>query len=248
LWFNAPTAERVSESVTDGGTFMDVTVRYIDAVGSAPSRVGISWGSVGDGDVRLVKGNTAISGRLMSQEPAGPGRLNATYRFAAPGGFWDHTDSGSWSLRTVAGAVFDEDGFGVAELNLRSYPLSFTTPNARVTAFAAARGGSSAVVTVEYTALNGGLMSWDSFGAGDLELRGSNGVTLLASQAARSWTLVNDRYVYTVSYTFAAPGGTWGPEDDGYYSTWVRPGQVVDAAGRAVPPVAIEANRHLVFV
>ncbi|MFZ4575307.1 MAG: FG-GAP repeat domain-containing protein, partial [Phycisphaerales bacterium] len=31
LWFNAPTAERVSESVTDGGTFMEVTVRYIDA-------------------------------------------------------------------------------------------------------------------------------------------------------------------------------------------------------------------------
>jgi hypothetical protein len=243
LWFNAPTAERVSESVTDGGTFMDVAVRYRDAAGSS---IGISWGSLGNGDVTLSRpGGPTLVGTMLTRTPVA-GQFLATYRFNAPSGFWDNTDNGTWTLSTVANQVFDEEGFGTASLTLRSYNLFFTTPGAALTSFVVANGGSSATVTVQYSAASGQTMSWDSLGAGDIELRGPNGFSTIGSLLSRAPTQANGRWTYTVQYTLSAPGGTWNSADNGSYSVWVRSGQVLDSGGRLVPAVAID-GRTLFF-
>jgi hypothetical protein len=89
-------------------------------------------------------------------------------------------------------------------------------------------------------------MSWDSLGAGDIELRGPNGFSTIGSLLSRAPTQANGRWTYTVQYTLSAPGGTWNSADNGSYSVWVRSGQVFDSGGRLVPAVAID-GRTLFF-
>jgi cyclophilin family peptidyl-prolyl cis-trans isomerase len=240
MWFNAPTAERVSESVTDGSTFMDVTVLYRDFASTGTA--GISWGSIGDGDVTLSKGIVVLSGSLLTRSIPATGQLLATYRFAAPGGYWDQSDNGTWTLATVSGAVWDNQGFVVAALNLRSYGLFFSTPSARVTNYVADPNSTAATITVQYQALGTGLMSWDSIGEGDIELRGPNGLVTIASLLSVTASQSNGIYTYTAVYSIAAPGGTWNSADNGQYAIWTRSNQVFDAAGRLVPSVELDSR------
>lgn len=240
MWFNAPTAERVSESVTDGGTFMDVTIRYRDYASTGTA--GISWGSIGNGDVTLSKGVVVLTGSLLTRSVPATGQLLATYRFAAPGGYWDQSDNGTWSLQTAANAVWDNQGFTVAALNLRSYGLFFTTPSARVTNYVADPNSTSATITVAYQALGTGLMSWDSIGSGDIELRGPNGLVTIASLVSVTATQTNGIYTYSAVYSIAAPGGTWNSADNGQYAIWTRTSQVFDASGRLVPSVELDSR------
>ncbi|MFZ4574907.1 MAG: FG-GAP repeat domain-containing protein, partial [Phycisphaerales bacterium] len=236
LWFNNPTAERVSEVVTDGGTFFDLTVRYTDFAGSP---AGISWGSIGDGDVELVGPSGYLeSGLLRSRNIPVPGQLVATYRFPARGGAWDHTDSGSYTARTRVNQVIDNQGYPVPVINLRTYGLYFVSPSVNVIATDVAAGRPDMLVAVTYRGIGSTLMSWASIGDGDdLELSGPAGFTAISSLVSRVYNASTN--TYTVTYRLGAPGGTWNSADNGAYVLRTRAGEVFDSMGRLVPAYAI---------
>ncbi|MFZ4574438.1 MAG: beta strand repeat-containing protein [Phycisphaerales bacterium] len=246
LWFNAPTAERNNESVADAGTSMDLTVRYTDAAGGS---IGISWDSITDGDVVLerevtVAGNrvvvASIPGARVSRAITGNGQLTATYRFAAPGGYWDNSDNGLWTAKVVAGQVYDNQGNEVAPITLRSYNLFFAAPTARAVSFAAANGASTVTVTMEYQALGAALMDTSTFTTGDIELRGPNNYSAQGTLTGTSLSVTGGRTLYSVSYSFPAPGGVWNQTNQNQYSVWTRASQLRDASSRLVPAVALD--------
>ncbi len=239
LWFNSPTVELVSESVTDGGPSFDVTVRYRDNAGSS---IGISWGSIGSGDVTLTQGTESITGSLVTRSVPAAGQLLATYRFAAPDNFWDQADNGGWALRVVASQVFDLQGFLVAPRTLRTYNLFFNTPTPEMTNFTAPNGSAAASITMKYSAAGTNTLSWAGLGDGDLELRGPSGFVGVASLVSRSATQVGGRWQYTVTYSIAAPGGTWNSADNGFYDLWIRPNEVFSSNGIPVPTRSVASG------
>jgi len=231
LYFNNPTAERVSEAVVDGGMFMDVAIRYTDAAGSP---LGISWGSIGNGDVEL-SGPSGFLGQgvLLSSTIPVPGQLIATYRFNARGGAWDHSDNGSYTLRTRLNQVFDNQGYVVPVMDLRTYGLFFNSPAVNPVATDVANGRADMLVAVTYRASGSTLMSWGSFTDGDdLSLSGPGGYSGISSLVSRLYNAANN--TYTVTYRFVGPGGTWNSADNGQYILRTRPSEVLDALGRPV--------------
>jgi len=243
LFFNNPTAARESEALIDGGTFMDITVRYTDAAG-APR--GISFASLDNNDLELVGPNGyAALGTLFAASVPAPFERLVTYRFTAPGGAWDLSDNGSYTVRTRFNQVNDEQGFAVPVMNLRTYPLFFNSPSATVAATDVANGRTDLLVAVTYRPAPNTFMDWDSMGDGDdLSLTGPNGYNALSSLVSRVYNSSNN--TYTVTYRFLAPGGTWNAADNGDYTLSVRPNEVFDALGRAVP-ASIIANYRLFF-
>jgi len=232
LFFNNPTAEEASVSVAERGEFMDVTVRYTDAAGSPQ---GISFGSVSTGDVELVgpSGFYEVGTLLSRGVPQANGELLATYRFSARNGTWDQSDNGDYTLNVRAGQVFDNQGFLVAPSNLRTYSLFFTSPSVALAATDVANGRSDLLVALTYQALGSTFMSWDSFADGDdLSLSGPIGYSATSSLVSRTYNASNN--TYTVTYRFAAPGGTWDSADNGAYTLRTRANEVFDALGRPV--------------
>ncbi|MFZ4575277.1 MAG: hypothetical protein ACOYN0_12815 [Phycisphaerales bacterium] len=234
LWFNNPAGAVDSVAVADGGFSFDAAVRYTDVAGSP---LGISWGSVGNGDVELVApGGTVIPSTLRSRLIPQTGQLLATYRFPARGGYWDWTDNGPYVLRLLSNQVWDNQGFPAPGQTLRTYNLYFNTPNALATGMSVANGGTSATATLTYRA-NNRMMDWSSIGDGDIELRGPDGYVGVGTLLSRTYSPSNN--TYTVLYRLPARGGTWDPTDNGSYELWMRGSQVWDSLGFPLPAMQL---------
>jgi len=232
LFFNDPTAEEASVSVAEGSEFIDVTVRYTDAAGSPQ---GISFDSVSTGDVELVgpSGFYELGTLVSVGVPQSNGALLATYRFTARNGAWDLSDNGTYTVNMRPGQVSDNQGFLVAPSELSTYNLFFTSPSLSLAATDVADGRPDLLVAVTYQALGSTLMSWDSFGDGDdLSLAGPNGYSAVSSLVSRTYNASSN--TYTVTYRFAAPGGTWDTADNGDYTLRTRADEAFDALGRPV--------------
>jgi hypothetical protein len=103
----APTAQLTAPPIlVPGGSSHEFTVEYRDNV--APDGA-----TIGNGDVHVTgPGGFDQLATLVSVSPApsvGSKRI-ATYRITAPGGAWDHTDNGSYSVAIRAGEVRDTSG------------------------------------------------------------------------------------------------------------------------------------------
>lgn len=236
LWFNSPTAAVIAEIAEDGATYFDAGVLYTDTAGSP---IGISWGSIGNGDVELSGPNGYLQqGVLRNRSIPQSGRLLATYRMTAANGYWDWTDNGSYTLRVRSTQVWDAQGYLVAPRTLRTYTLFFETPSAVVTNTTVVNGGTEMLVAVVYRA-NNRFMSWNSLGSGDVELAGPSGFLQSATLVSRSYAPGSNRY--TVVYSIPARNGTWDSSDNGAYSLRVRANEVFDSVGNRVPAVQLQA-------
>jgi hypothetical protein len=96
----------------NGGNSYDFSVTYSDDVA-------VDLSSLDDGDIRV----TSSSGfnqeaRLVAVDASSNGTpRTATYRITAPGGTWDSTDNGSYSIFLQSNQVSDTSGdFAVAGL------------------------------------------------------------------------------------------------------------------------------------
>lgn len=217
----------------DDGMFRAI-VRHVDVAG-AP--IGISWTSVGDGDVELTgPSGSPRRARVVRRTIVAPAELLAAYEFAPRGAYWNWTDNGEYTLSMRAGEVWDEQGHLVEPGLLAGTTLNIQTPAAAVVSVSARAGYSDMRVTMSYRA-NGRFMSWGSLGAGDLELRGPGGFISQATLLSRRYNSINNSY--TVVYSLPARGGAWDTSDNGAYSLWFREGQVWDALGYAVPGVQV---------
>ena len=231
LWFNNPGCSPISEAVAEGGAYIDVSVLYEDWAG-AP--LGMSWSSVGNGDVELLgPGGTVLASTLLTRTAPSPGRIRATYRVPARGGYWDWTDNGRYTLRMRPSEVWDQQGFPVAVQDVRALNLSFNTPSATVQSVSVTAGSPVISFVVMYRA-NGRFMDWTSIGSGDVEFRGP--FSYVGTGTLRSKTYVPSNNSYLVVYECPAPGGSWEASDNGSYFLWSRQSQVWDALGFAVPP------------
>jgi Ca2+-binding RTX toxin-like protein len=110
----APTA-----AIAPGASTQTFSVTYSDA-GL------IDAGSISTGDIR-VDGPNGFStiAQLVSvdQRQNGPSRT-ATYRFTAPGGFFDSSDNGAYSLNLQANQVRDINGNALANARLGTFSVN----------------------------------------------------------------------------------------------------------------------------
>lgn len=87
-----------------GGSFYKFTVRYTDASG-------IDTGSVLSSNIQVTGPNGFVSEvRLLSKTVVNSTTVDGFYRLAAPGGTWDSSDNGLYTINVVANQVLDWAG------------------------------------------------------------------------------------------------------------------------------------------
>lgn len=87
-----------------GGSFYKFTVRYTDASG-------IDTGSVLSSNIQVTGPNGFISEvRLLSRTVVNSTTVDGFYRLAAPGGTWDSSDNGLYTINVIANQVHDWAG------------------------------------------------------------------------------------------------------------------------------------------
>jgi hypothetical protein len=166
---------------------------------------------------------------------AGPGTARrVTYTLAAPGGSWDAADSGTYAVVLAADSVRGTTGEALAAGTLGTFVVDVADPPAAQLLAPAepAPGASGQSFEVVYT--DAVAVDPASIDAGDVVVLAPNGSTLAASSLlAVDATTPSAQIIAT--YGVPAPGGTWGPEDDGLYTVSLRPGAVRDTSGNASP-------------
>ena len=227
----APTATlNALAAVVEGGGTYDFTVTYKDD-GS------INRSTIGDGDVIVTDpSGQAMSATLVSADQAdNAGQIQATYRINAPGGIWDGTKNGTYTITMQANQVTDESGKVAAVGNLGAFAVALSVPDgaptAALSAPAAVVGGAASYeLTITYN--DDHAVSRATIGDGDVVVTGPDGkalkvVLVSADQAADGATIV-------ATYRASAPGGMWDATRNGTYTVTMGTGQVTDAAGNSV--------------
>lgn len=153
----------------------------------------------------------------------------------------------AWSLAgiTLAGSdtlqvrVADSAGNAGSAL-ARAYVLDTAAPTASVPGSTQllAPSGSSFTVTVSYADSGAGIDT-ATFGTGNIGVTGPLGASLSVTGFSASGS--------TVTYTVAAPGGSWDAGDAGAYTVAINAGSVRDAAGNAVAGNAAAGTVEVVF-
>jgi uncharacterized delta-60 repeat protein len=152
------------------------------------------------------------------------------------------TVGGTFPENTDSGYLF------VAHIQGGAHTVGQLAPRALADATAPPLLGSS---LSDFTVTYGAEETVDaaSLGSYDLRVLGPNGYSALAHLAN-----VEDRYAgrqRVATYTIDAPGGVWERGDNGPYTIYLRPNQVADNRGQAVPAgiigtftVGLRKGRH----
>lgn len=123
----APTGTLSATNVTTTASAYNFTVTYADASG-------ISVTSLGNGNIRCTGPNGYdAAAEFISIDVAGNGTpRTATYRITPPGGTWNATDNGTYTLTLLGGQVTDTLGNAISLSTLGTFtvtiPLSSTPP------------------------------------------------------------------------------------------------------------------------
>ena len=227
-----------SFSATDVGeleiglTSYDFTVTYTDE-----SAIDVSTIDVTDVMVTGPGGLLTITG---ANEPTGTdgSPRTATYTVTPPGGSWDASDNGIYTISIVDSEVGDDGGpqlFVAANASLTTFSVNAANPEPTVTKILAEDviftdvGESTYTFTLEYSDVAGVDVS--SIDAGDVTVTGPGGPLTVTAGSESSGT---DGSPKTATYTVTAPGGSWDVDDAGTYTVGVVSGQVVDVLGAFV--------------
>ena len=119
-----PTAQVAAGNITSGGgSTYSFTITYND-------NVAMNAASVDSSDIRVtgLNGYDQVA-TFVSMNTGGNGSpRTATYRISAPGGTWDSTDNGSYSLSMRPNQVTDTSGNSVLEGMLASFVVNIPSP------------------------------------------------------------------------------------------------------------------------
>ncbi len=225
----APTASATVANITNaGGTTHTFTVQYND-------NVAVNVSTVDSSDVRVTgpNGFNQIA-TFVSVDTATDGTpRTVTYQITAPGGAWDASDNGSYTLAVEPNQVQDTSGNSVVAGVIGGFSVAAdgTTPTAIASvANITAAGGATHTFTVQYS--DNLAMSVSTFGNGDVRVTGPNGFNQLATFV--SVDTATDGTPRTVTYQITVPGGTWDVNDNGNYTLAVELNQVQDTSGNSV--------------
>jgi hypothetical protein len=154
---------------------------------------------------------------------------DVTYAIAPPGGTWDATDNGTWPLVLSSGAVLSTSGEGVAGGTLGSFTVDVADAPVGTLQPPAAPAGGSASQTLAVVYTDAVAVDPATTDVNDVLVSAPDGSPVTVTGAAVDSAAPGTPRVAT--YTIAAPGGSWGPEDDGVYSVSLRAGEVSDTSG-----------------
>lgn len=223
----SPQATIATPAPTNGASTVTVAITYTD-------NVAVSAASIGTNDIQVTRsggGNLTVTGVTLSPN-ADATQIVASYTVAAPGGTWDSADDGSYTVTLLSSRVSDTSG-NPAPTASTPFTVNFSagvgpavaiTPPANITT----AGGTSASVTVVYTDANN--VSFASIDVNDISITGPAGAVTVTGVSANP---TSDGSPMTVTYTFAAPGGTWDADDNDTYTISVVSGQVLDTQGNS---------------
>jgi PKD repeat protein len=219
----APTATATAANVSVVATNQWVQVTYAGGAG-------IDYTSIGANDV-LVTGPAGYSATgTLANLVQSSGQWVATYRVPGPGnGTWDAPDNGAYAVAIEAGQVFDLHGNAVPAGEIGTFNVNFadaTPPAIAIVGPQIFAGASYVWATVDISDTVG--IGFGTIGDGDVRLTGPGGYS---QPGVLSNLTVPATNTVRVTYRFAAPGGTVGPEDNGSYTLLVEPNQVADTSG-----------------
>jgi hypothetical protein len=226
----APTATLSASNVTTAGaTTQTFTVTYSD-------NVAINVAGLDSSDI-LVTGPNAFSQTAtfvsVDVNSNGTPRI-ATYQINTPGGTWDLTDNGTYTIAVKASQVADTSNNFVAAATLGTFTVNIgdtTAPTATVTASnVTTGGGTSKTFTVTYSdnvAIN--VAGLDS---SDIQVTGPSGFSQVATFVSVNTN--SNGTPRTTTYSMNAPGGSWDLGDNGTYTLAMRTNQMADTAGNFV--------------
>jgi hypothetical protein len=226
------TAAIVAPDVTLGGAIThDILVTYTAAAG-------VKVSTLDSNDVRVTgpRGVYNVLARFVAVDTASNGTpRTAAYRITPPGGNWDASDNGVYTVSLRPGQVTDINGAAItvpdATFTVNVTTLDVTRPSAVVTASGiSVAGGTSYTFTVTYR--DDQAVRADTFGSDDITITGPFDWGRLAAYV--STNTVGNGAVRIVTYAMTPPGGTWDAGDNGTYSVAVRGGHVADTAGNTI--------------
>ncbi|HEV2292307.1 MAG TPA: hypothetical protein VGR35_00530 [Tepidisphaeraceae bacterium] len=232
----APTATLTAPTHTTGGTpAYAFTVTFDD-------ETAVDAATVGAGDITVTgpRGESHAVTFVSSQSSNSGKTIAAVYHIAAPGGFWDASDNGAYSVALTSGAVRDVVGNTTSAAAVGAFTVNIATDTAAPSptlsaAQVTAPGGDVHTFTVVYNDATG--VDAPSVGDGDLRVTGPGGFSQLANFVSRQSS--TDGKTVTAVYTISAPGGEWDYFDNGTYQVALTAGAVRDVLGNATGAAGI---------
>ncbi|WP_197442811.1 zinc-dependent metalloprotease family protein [Lignipirellula cremea] len=232
---SAPTASASASHVTSAGaTTHTITVRYTDDQALAIA-------TIGNGDIQVVGPTGTLNSTLVSVDITtdGPVRV-ATYTITAPGGTWDATDNGLYTIEMVASQVADTSGNFVPAGVIGTFNCNIIPDVSRPTASASATLISSpgtAPKTFTVTYRDNAAVDVTSLDNTDIQVVPPAGAPINATFV--SVDVNTNGATRTATYQINPPGGNWDSTDNGVYTIVMASGQVRDTSGNTVNPGAI---------
>lgn len=225
---NPPTATLVSAPAVTaaGGTTYSFQVKY---EGTNP----VSVASLDTSDILV----TTPTGAVLTATPQTSGLTNAasltvTYKITPPGGTWDFSDNGTYTLTCKANQVSDTGGLSAAQKAMGTFKATIadtTPPTTSLSTGTPTAGKTTWKFTVTYTDNKG--VKTSTIGANDILVTGPNGYSQVAKYLSK--TYINSTSA-AGTYQIPAPGGKWDSKDNGTYTIKIQNKQICDVSGNYI--------------
>jgi hypothetical protein len=166
--------------------------------------------------------------------------ITATYQFTAPGGAWDPSDNGSYTVNMAANQVKNTGNVYVPAGQIGTFNVNVASPTATATTHNVTQPSPTEPPTYTFTvtyadAVN---MVYSSINGNNnaVTVTGNliGGGTVNPTVTFVSATPTNNATSITATYSFTAPGGTWDGADNGSYVVAVAGNQVQNVNGSYV--------------
>ena len=153
--------------------------------------------------------------------------VTATYTVDAPGGSWDNSDNGNYTITLKPNQV--QNGQGVAAASSTGqFNVNIAAPATPTVSISAPNvtdaGGTTEVVTITYSDPDG--IDTGTIGTGDITVSGPGTGPVTSNLTIASVATSGTGTSVTATYTVDAPGGTWNNADNGNYTITLKPNQV----------------------
>jgi hypothetical protein len=209
---------------TPGATSTSFTVTYTHYTD-------IDISTLGTGDL-TVTGPNGFNTPASFMSSTGPGKtITATYSITAPGGTFDGSDSGNYSVSVATSTVGDGFGNFVPAGSLGTFAVDINAaPAAMLSAQNVTQlGAVDHTLTVAYTDASGVDVS--TLDIADLSVARAGGAPLTITNVSLSAS--TNGSPRTAAYTLAAPDGAWDATDNGTFTVSLVGQQVKDINGTA---------------